>query len=350
MYANVTSGTKLEVPSQEPEAPVQPGLIFIDGGHNGTPVYMYYGVGSRMYSYADQMHLQAMAKLSTDGSAVEPLGLQEDQNYYANAYYANPIALNVDNVNGVAHCILTNPGGADLAYWNFDGTNFGEIYQMMSADAGSGVPGTPIPGKYRRNGTKGADVAVSTDGMEVAVVGLHPASQVIIHKGSFGGGIWPDDFFTGLDDGSVVCMFDTTGTETGDNFQNNDPKPYTQLQVVYDANNNLHIVFDCAYQDLWKDTTNVLQAINGNWDPWNRTYLNLAVGDTVGQFFDGSEHPKEQLRYWNDITMGDMITDINTGTELLALCDYPMAGDTFAWFSYGVMDSGPAMYGNTGMV
>lgn len=344
MYANVTDGTTMEVPSQEPDDPVQPGVIFIGGGHGGTPVYMYYGAGSRMYSYADDMHNQAIAKLSADGSSIEGLGVQEDQMYYASAHYANPIEMVVDNVNGIVHVIQTNPGGHEIGYWNFDGTNFGECYNLYGVYADAGVPGKSVPGNYRGNPTKGADIDVTSDGSTVMVVGLHPATNIMLHKGDLGGNLWADDFFLGLDDGSVMCVFDTTGS-TGaghTNFSdNNAPKPFSYIGMAYDANDKLHMVFDCAYQDIFKDTTTTTV---GHTDNWAKNYLNQHVGDLTGCFFDGTEHPKEQLRYWNE-DMGVMLTDIATQTTLLAECDYPMAGDTFEWFSYGEVDSGPAMWG-----
>ena len=78
MYAGVTSGIKIAIPSQEPNDDIQPGVVYMDGGHRGTPIYFYYGVGSRFYGYGPSMHLQAMAKLSDDGKQVLPFGLQDD--------------------------------------------------------------------------------------------------------------------------------------------------------------------------------------------------------------------------------------------------------------------------------
>ncbi len=333
MYANVTDGTKIEVPSQEPDDIIQPGVIFIDGGYNNTPIYMCYGVGGRMFAYGPTMHLQAMAKLSSDGTAVEPLGMQEGKNYYADPHYSIPIEMQVDNVNGIAHIIQTNPSGAEVSYWNFDGTNFSQPFNLMSPFPGDGVPGCNFDGRYRRNGTKGADIAVSSDGSEVTVATLHTAQNVLLHKGTFGGAIWADEFLTGLEDGSMVALFstDTLLGDIGTNIPNNDPKPFTDVQVSYDANDNLHVIYEATYIDVFLDTT------RGYWSILNwGNLLYGGAGDTNAVFYDGSEHPKPQLRYWNDITGADV---------LLAECTYPLAGETYEWFSTeGEPDSGRAWW------
>ncbi len=48
MYANVSEGIKIPIPSQNPTAVIQPGVVYMDGGQNNTPVYFYYGVGSSL--------------------------------------------------------------------------------------------------------------------------------------------------------------------------------------------------------------------------------------------------------------------------------------------------------------
>jgi flagellar hook assembly protein FlgD len=325
MYANVTDGTKLEVPSQQPERAVQPSAIFIGGGHNGVPIYMYYGLGDFDYNYGPEMHLQAMAKLSADGTAIEPLGLQTDKNYYHEPYYANPIAMEVGN-DGIVHCILTNPSGWEVSYWNFDGTNFSEITNITNSDAANDVPGKQIPARFHRTATKGADLAVNSDGSEVTIATLHPRCNVYLHKGTFGGEIWADDWFTGLDDGSVVALYDTTGIEKGTNIPNNDPKPYTEVQVVYDANNNLHVVYEATYIDIAIDTMTNFPA-----GSWSQTYRAGCVGDKNACFYDGSVHPKPQLLYWNSTS--------NTITTL-AEAEYPLPGEEYKWFVDAKFDSG----------
>jgi len=334
MYANVTDGKILEIPSQEPTDPIQPGLVFIGGGMNNTPVYMYYGVGSRMYGYGPEMHLQAMAKVSADGNSVQALGMQTDQNYYHNAHYSNPIAMEVDEMNGVCHILQSNPGGADVAYWNFDGTNFGEIYNVIQTFPDSDVPGHTTPGRYRRNATKGADLAVSPDGQEVTIATLHPFQQIFLHKGTFGGEIWADDFDFGLGDGSIVALFstDTTLNDLGTNIPNNDPKPYISVQVKYDDEGQLHVVYDATYMDVYVDTSNWYGKTP---DAWSNTYSAIA-GDTKAVFYDGTEHPKPQLRYWNDKTGVDI---------LLAECEFPTTGTSLKWYDFGEPDSGLGGWG-----
>lgn len=339
-YANVTDNKILPIPSQEPDDPIQPGVVFIGGGKNGTPVYMYYGVGSRMYGYGPEMHLQAMAKVSEDGNSIEPLGLQQDQNYYHNPHYSNPIAMEVDEVNGICHIIQSNPGGSDVAYWNFDGTNFGEIYNLIWTYPDQDVPGHRIPGRFRRNATKGADLAVSADGQEVTVATLHPFQQIFLHKGAFGGEIWADDFDFGMEDGSIVALFnmDTTLNDLGTNIPNNDPKPYLSVQVKYDDDGGLHVLYDATYMDVYVDTSGWY----GYFDGWMNNYGPTA-GDTLAVFYDGTEHPKPQIRYWNST----MPTQANTSYAhtLVAECTYPLPGDKFEWYDFGVPDSGLGTWG-----
>jgi hypothetical protein len=325
MYANVTDDKKFEIPSQEPGDPIQPGFVNIGGGKNGTPIYLYYGAGGRMYSYGDAMHLQAMAQVNSNGTAIIPLGMQDDKSYNNDPHYANPIAMEVDEADGIAHCILTNPGGDDVAYWNFDGTNFGEIYNLLDGSPGGDIPGRTIPLKYRRNGTKGADLTISSDGTEVTVATLHTASNILLHKGYANGDVWAEDFLQALDDGDIIALFDTTDTEFAENIPNNDPKPFTDLQVKYDADGILHVVYEATYIDNFFDLL-----VDENIKFWWGGNLYGSCGDENASFYDGTEHPKPQLRYWNS-TMPALVTS-NTHT-LVAECEYPKAGETYEWFS-----------------
>jgi hypothetical protein len=333
MYANVTDGKKLPIPIQQTTNPFTPGVVLIGGGKNNTPIYLYSGVGSRMYTYNVPMPLQAMSKVSADGNSIVPLGTQGDKNYYHEPYYANPFAMEVDEVNGICHCILSNPGGEQVSYFNFDGTNFSEITNVIWGDPASDVAGPQIPAQYRRNATKGADLAVCPDGMEVTIATLHPFSNILLHKGLLGGEFWDDDFIEGMNAGSIVALFDTTNSAHGTNIPNNDPKPFTEVQVKYDADNNLHVVYDATYMDVGMDTSSWYK--KGIPDDWMNTYTSMA-GDYNAVFYDGSTHPKPQLRYWNDIT--------NTHT-LLTECEYPLAGQEYKWFNYGLPDSGIGGWG-----
>jgi len=146
-----------------------------------------------------------------------------------------------------------------------------------------------------------------------------------LHKGTFGGEAWDDDFMTGMDNGTVVPLFDTTGTETGDNFANNDPKPNNDLQVVYDENDMLAVVYTATYIDLWLDTAGVAP-ING----WDRTYGPNGTGDTLGTYYDGTEHPKPQLRFWSEASGSD---------TKIAEATYPMPGQTLKFWAYGTLDT-----------
>lgn len=233
-------------------------------------------------------------------------------------------------MNGKVHCISTDTGGYEVVYWNFDGTNFSRRIFLLTEYCLNENQGKFVPKKYTRNATKGADLTVSYDGEEITIATLHPACNILLHKGTFKGSVWADDFFEGLTNGSVIALFDTTNSATGDNIPNNDPKPYTEVQVCYDANDNLHVIYDATYQDIWIDTASTLP-----WDTWWATYSSMA-GDTNVVFYDGTEHPKPQLRYWNSITKTH---------SLLAECHYPMAGKMYKWFSYGIPDSGRATWG-----
>jgi hypothetical protein len=334
MYANVTKKTILPIPSQEPSDPIQPGMVFIGGGTNNTPVYLYYGVGNRMYGYGPAMHLQAMAKVSADGKSIVPLGLQKDKNYYHDPHYSNPIAMEVDEMNGICHIIQSNPTGAEVAYWNFDGTNFGEIYNVINKDAANDIPGHSIPGYLRRNATKGADLAVSSDGMEVTIATLHPFQQIFLHKGALGGEVWADNYKDGLADGTIVGLFDTDSTKNAraNNIPNNDPKPYLSVQVKYDDTGKLHVVYDATYMDVAIDTSGWYGAVR---DDWSNNYSALA-GDKQAVYYDGTAHPKPQLRYWTS----------KTGThKLLAECQYPLKGQKLAWYDFATPDSGLGAWG-----
>ena len=82
MYANVSDGIKIPIPSQEPWADIQPGVVYLDGGHHGTPIYLYYGVGSRFYGYGPSMHMPAIAEVRNGGTALAAVGILERLHIY----------------------------------------------------------------------------------------------------------------------------------------------------------------------------------------------------------------------------------------------------------------------------
>jgi len=337
MYANVTDGRKIPIPSQLPEKPVQPGIVYMDGGQSGTPVYFYYGVGGSFYSRDKYgMHWMSWAKLNENSESITPIGYFFDMDYCGGCTleYYNPIGIEVNNKTGIIHCIYTNPGASDVNYINACVENVycntGKPVHLMYQDPPNDKMGKDVPRKYRRNGTKGADIAVSDDGNEVTVATLHPFSNILLHKGIYGGEVWDENFYTALDNGGLIPLFDTTNSETSDNIPNNDPKPYTEVQVCYDQDKNQHVVYDATYQDIFIDTCTTLP-----WNSWTATYTSI-TGDTLGTFYDGSEHPKLQLRYWNSIT--------KTHT-LLAECTYPLPGETYKWYNQGIIDSGAGSWG-----
>ncbi|MBK7107051.1 MAG: T9SS type A sorting domain-containing protein [Ignavibacteriae bacterium] len=331
-YANVTSGLILDVPSQDPAAEIMPAVSFIGGGKEGAPVYIYTGVGGRGYNYGPAMHLQAMSKVNAAGTGIESLGLQTDKNYYADNWYANPFAMVVDEAQGIAHCVLTNPSGEGLAYWNFDGTTFGEIYQMYFSDAGSDVPGRNIPGALHMNALEGADVAINSDGSEVAIVGLHSFNQIWIHKGTFGGDLWDDNFYTGMDNGTIIPLFDTTSAKNWlpELYEANAARPYTDAQIVYDVNDKLVVVYTATYREHWLDT------VNTGIDTWNRNHASWS-GDREAMFYDGSEKAKPTVMSW---------TEIGGTHNVVAEAMYPLTGESYKWFNYAAFDSGMSYMGN----
>jgi len=290
-----------------------------------------------------------MNKVDEAGNVV-PLGEQPDKNYYHQPYYALPISMEVDPAMGIAHVIGTNVGGDAIYYWNFDGTNFGEISQMYFFDDNNDVPGKKVDSKYRRNATKGADLAITPDGSTVAVGGLHPWSNIDVTYGAFGGELWPDDMETALDAGEFIFLFDTTNTRTGDNMPHDEAKPATDLQLAYDDDNVLHVVYEAAWFSHYLDTLGNVGFKNrtpegvdkwGNWS-WMTTYYYLA-GDTNAVYY-GTGKPKPQIRYWNS-TMATFATSINSH-KLIAESVYPLAGEEYKWWSNGVIDSGVAYWGN----
>lgn len=335
MYANVTDGIKIGIPSQEPDVGVQPGVVYADGGHQGTPVYILQGVGSRFFSYGASLHIPGICAVNETKDGIIPLSTLDLPHVYGSGFlrYIIPIEMEVCNKTGIAHCVQTDPGGYEVYYWNFDGTTFSEIYRMnsySSTDVGV-YKGMDIPKKYRRNATKGADLAVSEDGSEVTVATLHPFCNVILRRGTMGGNLWPESFSDGLSNNTIYTVYDTSRSGSGENIPNNDPKPYTEVQVVYDDENRLHVVYDATYMDIYLDTATV----GLPWDSWWGTYSSIA-GDTNAVYYDGSEHPKPQLRYWNSIDKQDV---------LLAECTYPGPGTSYKWYHCGVFDSGEAVWG-----
>jgi hypothetical protein len=348
MYKNVTTGTLDTIPQQQPEMVIKPTRAFIGGGRGDAPLFIYYGISTYSFQWGD-MPLQALAEVDAGGNVVAK-GMQTDKNYYHEPYYALPISMEVD-ATGIAHCIGTNVGGSDVYYFNADGTTFGEIYQMYFADPANSVPGKDVPGRFRRNATKGADLAVTNDGQTVAVGGLHPWSNIDVTYASLGGELWPDNFETAVGDGSFIMLFDTTNATTGDNFTaHNIAKPATDLQLAFDDDNVLHIVYEAAWFDHYLDTLSDASFIARNplgvdnwfgWD-WMTTYFYLA-GDTNAVYY-GTGKPKPQIRYWNS-NMPVMATSTDGHTKI-AESVYPLAGEEYKWWSNAVIDSGVAYFGN----
>ncbi len=329
MYANVTDGIKLPVPDQDTSTAIKPAVSFIGGGTNGNPVYILYGVGGRAYSWSGEQrrHYQAIAEV--DGDTLVPKGMQSDKFYWAAADYANPYAMEVGS-NGIVHALFTNVMGDPVLYWNFDGSNFSDVASLMF-NYGNNNPYQGIPGQHRMNAVEGSDLAVSSDGSEVAVVSLHSFNQIWIHKGKSYGLLWEPDFATALNNGELIPLFDTTQATQWlpDLYNANKARPYTDAQVVYDANNKLVVAYTATYRSHWLDTTSVV-------DNWVRTHM-CQPGDSTGVFFDGSEKAKPQVMSW---------TETGGTHNVVAEAMYPLAGETYKWFNYGTFDSGMAFFGN----
>ena len=331
-YANITDEIRLEVPNQE-KVNINPSQVFIDGAY-GTPVYLFYGFGSKFLSFSYTWYSPAMAKLNNDGTEIEPLELLFEGSYTEPLRL--PIGIEVDHKNGIVHTILSDPCGHDVLHLSFDGTNFGDVYSLMwSWQSQGGWNGCNTELQFRRNGTRGADIAVSPDGSEVTIATLHPAQNVYLFKGTSQGKVWPDSFETGLASGSIIALYDTLNSDKGLNIPNNDPKPFTEVQVDYDDEGNLHVVFDATYIDVYLDTIK-----SGYWIDHEikrvRKLLFGGAGDTNAVFYDGSVHPKPQILYWNDQTKT---------IQTVAECQYPQAGQKYKWFNYGIPDSGISCWG-----
>ena len=294
-------------------------------------------MGGWVYKWGD-MNRQAMAKVSDDGQSVVGLGTKRDGGWCCPWLdnYVNPISIQVSGATGIAHCIFTNVGGSAIAYWNFDGTNFGETYRMYFMDANNDIPGKSVPSKYRRNATDGADLTINSDGMEVTIAGLHKGCNIWLHKGLYAGQLWDDDFFVGIDNSTVIGLFDTTGTGEAANIPETEPKPHTDLQVIYDENDKLAVAYVATYISRHADTSRLF----GDWT-FNHTSV---CGDTNGTFYDGSEHPKQQIRFWSEVT----------GTHTtIAESMYPLPGQTLKFWEDGIIDSGRAFWGqgiNDGLI
>ncbi len=327
MYTNLTDGVKIPVPSQDTADVVQPAVSFIGGGTNGNPVYVMYGVGSRAYSYSTAKHMQAVA--AVEGDQLLPKGTQTDQFYWGPADYSNPYAMEVGS-NGMVHVLFTNPMGDPVLYWNFDGTNFSDV-ASLTFNYGYDNPYQGIPGQHRMNAVEGSDLAISSDGLEVAVVSLHSFNQIWIHKGKYGGLSWESDFATALDNGDLIPLFDTTQAVQWlpDLYNANKARPYSDAQVVYDADDKLVVAYTATYRSHWLDTTS---SVSG----WMKTHAGWP-GDSTGLFFDGSEKAKPQVIAW---------TETGATHNVVAEAMYPLAGETYEWFNYGTIDSSMGGFGN----
>ncbi len=351
LYKNVTTGAQDTIRSQQPEEPIQLSRAYIAGGQGSAPLFILTGISTYDFTWG-AMSLQALSAVE-DGKVVAK-GRQTSQNYYADAWYALPITMEVDATNGVAHVIGTNVGGDAIYYWNCDGTNFSGITNMYHVYPDQNVAGKPVPGHLRRNATKGADLAISSGGYTatVAIGGLHPWSNIDVTYGTHGGDIWPTDYQVAASDGSFIFLFDTTNASTGDNFtDHSQAKPATDLQLAYDDNDVLHIVYEAAWFDHKLDTLSnasfIARTGTDKWaEDWNwmTTHLYLA-GDEDAVYY-GTGHPKPQIRYWNS-NMALMATSTDAHVKV-AESLYPLAGEEYKWFHKENIDSGYAVWGNRG--
>jgi len=348
LYKNLTTAAMDTIRPQEVDPTIpQNSRAFIGGGQGSAPLFIMTGISTYSFRWGSM----ALSNLSAveDGKVVAK-GIQTDRNYYADAWYGLPSEMVVD-ANGIAHVIGSNVGGASIFYWNSDGTNFGEIYCMYDVYPNNDVPGKSVPGRLRRNATSGADLAVTNDGMTVAVGGLHAWSNIDVTFGTVGGEIWPDDYEVAAGDGSYIFLFDTTNGSTGENLvDHTKAKPSTDLQLAYDDNNVLHIVYAAAWFSHYLDTLSDASFAARNlddgtdkWGGWNwmTTYYYLA-GDENAVYY-GTGHPKPQIRYWNS-NMPLMQTSTDAHTKI-AETTYPLPGEEYKWFFKGVIDSGVGLWG-----
>ncbi|MEN8192742.1 MAG: T9SS type A sorting domain-containing protein [Bacteroidota bacterium] len=339
MYQNLTDGVSAAVPVHETEGddPVKYNVSWIGGGKDGTPVYVTYSIGGRGYAYGPAMQNQAMAKVNDAGDGLDELGVQNDAFYYGDPHYSITTAMEVDNAEGIIHVTVTNPSGWEFGYFNFDGSVYGEVWNLSNANPGASIPGKALPPRHGRTAaTEGLDLAVNSNGSEVTVVSLHPFNQIWVHKGSYGGELWADDLFTGMDDGTCVPLFDTTQAIDWltDLHEANAARPYQDVQVEYDENDQLVVVYTATYREHWLDTTS---GGRPGYDGWWRTH-GTWPGDWDGVYYDGSTKAKPQIMVWNEASGVHSVV-----TESI----YPMAGETFEWFAFGEADSGFGMWGGS---
>ena len=155
-----------------------------------------------------------------------------------------------------------------------------------------------------------------------------------------GGEIWADDFATGYENGEIVPLFDTTQATQWlpEWYEANAARPHTDVQLAFDESDNALVLYTATYREHWIDTAGGAQTWGSviGFDTWWRDHGSWP-GDHEAMFFDGSEKAKPAIHAW---------TETGQTHNVVTHSMYPMTGEKFEWFAYGVSDSGYGMFGN----
>ena len=315
-YANVTDGNIFEIPRNETGI----GTVLMDGV--GNDVYMYAGKDYWTAFYIGWgTEYGKMYKATATG--VDSLSQDAQQGYYADPMWAWAQDLVVVE-NSLMYTFHSLWSATEWCVASFDGTTqtWGEKYNIGWTYDGNEVPGVKVyqKGDFYRNLTTAGALAVSDDGSELTVGVVSPFTNVYLFKGSFGGLIWADSMYTapgGMEDHDAThidAIYDTTGiTSVPTTIADDQPKPWSYLELEYDADGVLHAVYNATYSSTTYDTAYGNNAYGGG------------NGDFDGSYFDGSNgKPRLQLLHWDNSSRV---------ISVVAKAELPAAGETLVWFS-----------------
>ncbi|MBN2281016.1 MAG: T9SS type A sorting domain-containing protein [Candidatus Marinimicrobia bacterium] len=313
-YTNVTDGNTYVLP----RSGIGVGTVLLDGA--GTDVYMYTGKDYWTAWYYDWgSEFGKIFKVTASG--VDSVGMDSQNGYYADPMWAWAQDIRVVNNNSIFtfHSLWS---AIEWCVASFDGTTqqWGEKYNIGWTYPDQEVPGVRVQqsGIFYRNLTSAGALAVNADATELTVGVISPFINVYLYKGSFGGLIWADSLYLapgGMaenDASHIDAIYDTTGIATHPTTISDDqPKPWSYLDLEYDANGVLHAVYNATYSSTEYDTATG-QAARG-----------IGQGDFNAQFYDGSTHPRLQLLHWDNSTRT---------VSTVAKAELPVAGETLVWF------------------
>lgn len=321
-YANVTKGEIHELPDNGVSA------VAIDGA-TGSDVFLY--------AARDYWHINIRGTWGKYGkimkvtdSGVDSIGTDTQKGYYADAGWA--WAQDIEVVSNETVWFMHSLW--DAVSWciaSFDGTNnqFGEKFNMGWTYADQNVPGCKVynKGAFYPNLTLSGDLAVNSDGTELSMAVLSPFNNIYVFKGTMSGLSWPDSLYLGQlkdhDESHIDWVYDTTGFSELPTISDDLPKPQGYVSAEYDNNDDLHLVYNATYSNHVIDTAMDAAGYGGSY------------GDSLGTYYDGTEHPKPQILHWDEV---------NRNVTTIAKAEYPQSGTTYQWFNWGTIDSGYAEY------